>query len=84
MISKNEQSAVSLGTAAGMFIGFGPMIAEFNENVGRIFSIFYTRNFIYYGFYTDDIARRIMVILVNIAVLMLIFTWVYSKRKLRV
>ena len=83
MISKNEQSAVSLGTAVGMFMGFGPMIATFNETVRKIFSIFYTMNFIYYDFYTTDITRQLIVLSVNIVVLAIVFAWVYRKWGLR-
>lgn len=85
MLCKNEQAAISAGTAAGMFLGFGPMIANFNENkaVERIFNTFYTMNFIYEDFNTDDIIRRIAIILANITVLAVVFAWAYSKQELR-
>jgi len=83
MITKNEQSAVSLSTAAGMIMGFGPMIGMFNENIEKIFSIFYTSNFIYADFSTEGIIGHMIVILGNILVLALLFGWVYKKRGLR-
>lgn len=46
MIVKNEQAAISLGTTVGMIMGFGPMVAIFNETIVNVFSsIFYTLNF---------------------------------------
>ncbi|MCL2592125.1 MAG: ABC transporter permease [Defluviitaleaceae bacterium] len=79
LLSKNGQAATSIGTAVGMFLGFGPMIGMFNERVRRIFSIFYTQNFIFDDF--DNITRRLIVILVNIAVLMIVFMFAYGKKR---
>ena len=82
MMSKNEQEAISIGTAAGMFLGFGPMIANFNETVERLFSIFYTMNFIYDDFNAANTVRRFTIILANIAVFALMFVFIYSKQEL--
>ena len=83
MFAKNEQSSVSLSMTMGMVMGFGPMVAAFNETTGRMFSIFYTMNFIYhFGEYSNK-GRSLSVILINITALVVVFAWVYGKRGLR-
>jgi len=83
MFAKNEQSSISLSMTVGMIMGFGPMVAAFNETTGRMFSIFYTMNFIYnFGEYSN-MTRNLSVILINIAALAVVFAWVYGKRGLR-
>ena len=84
MLAKNEQSSVSLSMTVGMLMGFGPMVAAFNETTGRLFSIFYTMNFIYHFGEYANITRNLNVILINIAVLAVIFALVYGKRGLKV
>lgn len=83
MATKNEQSAISISTAVGMVIGFVPLLAAFNETISKIFGIFYTMNFIYNDFSAVDIARRLLVIVVNILVLIVLFSWVYKRQGLK-
>ena len=83
MLAKNEQSSISLSMTVGMIMGFGPMVAAFNETTGRMFSIFYTMNFVYYFGEYSNMAHSLSVILVNIVVLAVVFAWVYGKRGLR-
>jgi len=83
MASKNEQSAISISTAAGMFLGFGPMMATLSgsETLENVFGIFYTMNFVYEDFRTTDAIQRFGIILANVMVLMFIFAWVYGKQE---
>ena len=83
MLAKNEQSSISLSMTVGMFMGFGPMVAAFNETTGRLFSIFYTMNFIYHFGAYANMNRSLTIIMINIVVLALVFAWVYKKRGLR-
>ena len=83
MLAKNEQSSISLSMTVGMVMGFGPMVAAFNETTGRLFSIFYTMNFIYYFDAYANISRNLTIIMANIVVLAAVFAWVYKKRGLR-
>ena len=84
IIAKNEQAAISLGTTVGMILGFGPMVAAFNETMANGFSIFYTMNFIYSQEAFDTIKNHLSIMMLNIAVLAVVFVWVYRKRGLTV
>jgi len=83
IISKNEQEATSLSMAAGMFLGFGPMIASIsgNETLERIFRVFYTMNFIHDDVRTADAFQRFGIILANVIVFAAVFAWVYGKQE---
>ena len=83
MLSKNEQAAISVSTAIGSMLGFGPMIANLSGSaaLGRIFGIFYTMNFVYEDFMTSGAIRRIGIILANVMILAVVFAWVYGKQE---
>ena len=83
MFAKNEQSSISISMTVGMLMGFGPMVAAFNETTGRMFSIFYTMNFIYYFGEYSNMTRSLSVMIINVAILAVMFAWVYGKRGLR-
>jgi len=82
MIVKNEQAAISLGTTVGMIMGFGPMVATFNETIANVFRIFYTMNFIYTEEAFQAIINHLSIMMLNIAVLAVVFVWIYRKRGL--
>ena len=83
IISKNGQAAISLSTAAGMLLGFGPMLANMsgNQTLERIFKVFYTMHFIHDDVRAADALRSIGVILANVLVFALVFAWVYAKQE---
>ena len=85
MKSDNEQSAISISSAAGMVLGFGPMIANLSGNatLENIFGIFYTMNFVYEDIRTTGVVRSFGIILANITVLIFGFAWVYGKQESR-
>ena len=81
MLSKNEQEAISISSLAGLVISFGPFIANLsqNETMQRIFRVIYTMNFVYTDVRVDDALESFAIILANVVVLSLVFTWVYGK-----
>ena len=83
MLSDNEQSAISISSAAGMLLGFGPMLANMsgNQTLETIFGIFYTMNFVYEDIRTTGALRSFGIILANITVLVFAFAWVYGKQE---
>ena len=83
MKSENEQVAISMSSAAGMFLGFGPMIATLsgNETLDRVFGLFYTKNFVYEDIRTTGALQSFGVILANVVVLAVAFAWVYGKQE---
>jgi len=84
IFSKNQQAATGLSMPLAMVLGFGPMAAEFNEQVERVFSIFYTQQInVVVKDFSAGIAQPLMVTWVNIAVLAILFAIAYSKKGLR-
>ena len=83
MISSNEQEASSMGSLAGLFLGFGPMITNLtgNEVMERIFRNVYTMNFVLENFRAADVLRNFGVIFANIMVLVTLFAWAYGKQE---
>jgi len=83
MMSDNEQMAISISSAAGMFLGFGPMIATMSgdETLEMVFSIFYTANFVYEDIRTTGAIQSFGIILANIMLLAFVFVWVYGKQE---
>jgi len=81
MKSKNQQEAIGTGALVGMVISFGPFIANIsqNETLQRIFRILYTMNFVDEDTSTMEAIESFGIILANILVFALIFTWVYGK-----
>jgi hypothetical protein len=67
-----------------MILGFGPMAAEFNESVERVFRIFYTQQInVAVNDFSAGVTRPLIVIWMNISVLVALFAIAYSKKGLR-
>ena len=83
IMSENGQAAISLSTAAGMLLGFGPMIANMsgNETLLRVFRIFYTMNFVTDDIRTAEALENIGIILANVIVFAVVFAVVYSRQE---
>ena len=81
MVSKNEQEAISISSLMGLFISFGPFIANTSQNdtLMRIFRVLYTMNFVYTDVRIEHALENFGIILANVVVLALAFTWVYGK-----
>ena len=81
MLSKNEQEAMSISSIAGLIISFGPFIANISQNdtLQRIFRVLYTMNFVDADVRMADALESFGIILANVVVLALVFTWVYGK-----
>lgn len=84
MFSKNQQAATSLGTPVAMVMGFTPMIANFNETIGKIASIFYTQQInVIVNDFSTSILKPLFVIFANIAVFLVLFVIAYQKKGLK-
>ena len=84
IFSKNQQAATGLSMPLAMVLGFGPMVAQFNESVERIFGIFYTQQInVVVNDFSAGITQPLMVIWINIAVLSVLFAIAYRKKGLR-
>ena len=92
IFAKNQQAATGLAMPIAMVLGFGPIAAGFNEQVERIFSIFYTQqlNVVIDSFYTisgyhSEMAlwQPFAIIWGNVAVLTVLFILAYTKKGLK-
>ena len=84
MMSKNQQTATSLGMPIAMIMGFTPMIANFNETIYNGSKFLYTQQLnIVTNDFTEDFSIAMIVIFINMAVLIAGFIFAYHKRGLR-
>jgi len=84
IFSKNHQAAAGLSMPIAMVLGFGPMIAQFNETAERIFGIFYTQQInVVVNDFSAGVGQPMMVMWINIAVFATLFALAYAKKGLR-
>jgi len=84
VFSKNQQAATGLTMPLAMILGFGPMAAQFNEPVERVFRVFYTQQInVAVNDFSAGIAQPLMIIWINIAILVVLFAIAYKKKGLR-
>ena len=84
IMSKNQQSATSLGMPVAVILAFTPMVANFNESIYNGSKFLYTQqlNIVTYDF-NEDFGKAMLVITINFVVLVVLFTLAYKKRGLR-
>jgi len=89
IFSKNQQSATGLSMPFAMILGFGPMMAQFNDTIARVLHIFYTQqlnvvaDYLMYGYSGTPLWQSFAIIWANVAVLGIVFLIVYAKKGLR-
>ena len=89
IFAKNQTSVGTIDSPISMFIGLLPMMGNFNETIKKVSNILYSQriyNIAYnYNNMTFDIAYReeIFIFFCNAAVLIVIFSMIYSERGLK-
>ena len=89
ILSKNQQTATALAMPAAMILGFGPMMAQFNETVARLLNVFYTQqlnvvaDYLTFGGAETELWQSFSIMWANVAVLAVLFVIVYAKKGLR-
>jgi ABC-2 type transport system permease protein len=89
ILTKNQQTATALAMPAALVLGFGPMLAQFNESIARGLHIFYTQQLNIVadslnGVLVDaPLWQSFVIMWVNVAVLCILFTIVYVKKGLK-
>ena len=84
MWSKNAQAAGGLAMPFAVIVGFTPMIAGFNETVEKYAGILYTQQInIIVNDFEAGMAKPLLVIAANIAVLTVFFVVAYKKKGLK-
>ena len=82
--AKNQQAATGLSMPIAIVLGFGPMVAQFNEGVENVVGFFYTYQInVVVNDFTAGLARPLIVIWANIALLGILFGLAYRKKGLR-
>ncbi len=90
ILSKNQQAATGMAMPIAMILGFGPMLAQFNEVVKKIFSIFYTQQLnvvsgcIMTGHELGTVIwKSFATMWINIAILVVLFVFSFTKKGLK-
>ena len=89
VLTKNQQTATSLAMPAAMILGFGPMLAQFNENIARGLNIFYTQQLNVIADSLNGAAagtplwQSFVIMWVNVLILGVLFAVVFVKKGLK-
>ena len=84
IFSKNMQSATGLSMPFAMVLGFGPMLAQFNEHAESVMGYLYTQQInVLLNDFSHGLTRPLTIIWINIAVLAVVFIAAYGKKGLR-
>jgi len=89
ILCKNQQAATGLSMPAAMVLGFGPMLAMFNDNIARFLHPFYTQqlnviaDYITLGGGDTPLWQAFAIIWANVLVLAVLFAVVYAKKGLK-
>ena len=85
MYAKNQMAATSMAMPAMMVFAFAPMLAMFNEKISKVARFFYTQQL---KIILDDMSfadvsnEACIIIMVNVAVLIVLFGVVYRRKGL--
>ena len=84
ILAGNQQAAASLSMPVAVIVGFTPMIAGFNETVGKIAGVLYTQQInVIVNDFSTALLRPLLVIAANIAVLVALFVIAYKRKGLK-
>ena len=88
ILTKNQQSASGLSLPIGLLLGFGPMMAQFNDRIARILHVFYTQqlnvvaSYLTAGGAETPLWQSFAIMWGNVAVLGVLFAIIFSKKGL--
>jgi ABC-2 type transport system permease protein len=89
MLTKNQQAATALAMPAALILGFGPLLAQFNDNIARALHVVYTQqlnvvaDYLNMGGGETALWQSFAIMWVNVAVLGILFVVTYYKKGLR-
>jgi len=89
ILTKNHQAATALAMPVALIFGFGPMLAQFNDNIASALRFLYTQQLNIVADYLNGVAvetplrQSFMIMWVNVAVLGFLFAAVYAKKGLK-
>ena len=88
ILTKNQQSASALALPIAIVLGFGPMMAQFNDNIARFLHIFYTQqlnvvaSYLTVGGVETALWQSFAIMWANVAVLGVLFAFAYFRKGL--
>ena len=88
ILAGNQQSASALVLPAAIILGFGPMMAQFNDTLARFLHVFYTQqlnvvaNYLTTGGADTPLWQSFAIMWANAAVLGVLFMMAYKKKGL--
>ena len=84
ILAGNQQAAASLSMPVAVIVGFTPMIAGFNETVGKFAGVLYTQQInIIVNDFSVELIRSLLVIAANIIIFSILFVIAYKKKGLK-
>ena len=89
ILAGNQQSASALTLPVALVLGFGPMMAQFNDRLARVLHIFYTQqlnviaNYLTVGAGDTPLWQSFAIMWANVAVLGVLFALAFAKKGLR-
>jgi len=89
ILCKNQQAATGLSMPAAMILGFGPMLAQFNDTVARVLHVTYTQqlnviaDYLTHGGAETVLWHSFAIMWANVGVLGVLFVIVYARKGLR-
>ena len=89
ILTKNQQAASGLSLPIGLLLGFGPMMAQFNDRVANALHVFYTQQlnvvaaYLTTGGVDTPLWQSFAIMWGNVAVLGVLFAIVYKMKGLK-
>ncbi|MCL1863701.1 MAG: ABC transporter permease [Defluviitaleaceae bacterium] len=86
LLAGNQQSASALAFPAAIVIGFGPMMAQFNDDIARVMHVVYTQHFnviaeyLNFGISDAPLWHSFAIMWANTAVLLILFALAYRSK----
>jgi len=81
ILAGNQQAAASLSMPVAVVVGFTPMIAGFNETIGKFARVLYTQQInVIVNDFSIDLFKPFLIIAANIAVFTVLFVVAYKKK----
>jgi ABC-2 type transport system permease protein len=89
ILTKNQQAATALSMPAALIIGFGPLLAQFNEGIANALRFLYTQQLNVVADRLNGLAvntplwQSFVIMWGNVAVLGILFAIVYAKKGIK-
>jgi len=89
ILTKNQQASAGITMPVALILGFGPMLAQFNERIARVLHVTYTQqlnvvaDYINTGMSDTPLWQSFGIMWANVAVLGVLFAVVYSIKGLK-